>query len=716
MKYLILISFFSLTILSQILAPPFKLETQLSLTAEYISEIQRADGRAFVISYELPRDDIPPRFRVMDINYAVVDAFNFEEGEVIVRSINIVDINNDNEEEIIFLVRTSNKIELRILYPFQDVQKVIFSFDILKEYYSSYLIVLSIAEEDKFLVAIAELYPDENSLRGIASFNLSDLSLDWFLPLGEYVTSLNYETTTKSIYYTTISYSNELAFDPGTSSYFHKGKQGRSVINLFDNNSLIKNSFYSADTVSYLSRLSLSGELLSSIKLGGQFTSSNVYYKTDSTLVGYARYNSIDDSQQFNIFHFDQNENIITEFHEYTFKNLNSENIVHINKRLFLFNYQYKFYELTGIGQKIELFDLSSYTAGHSYVSITAISPYLRFEVGDKRYILDIEGNILAQTNVYDNIYYLNDLELFAIKEGSRFNLSSLAEQNFIDRITPNTYFFLSWVLGISTLLILFFWLLTMSISKKRILKQKIELEKSHKELTETTVKLIQAEKLAVLGTIASSVAHELNSPLGAIINSAERINNSLNIDEQIQQNSQLIEKAAKRSKTIVEKFLIASRTDRSSDVSIVPDVINDWKELFEKQFALHGIKINYNVDENLIAKISPEELNQIFINLLSNAKDAILESNKDENIIDIFAKAEEAKVIVAIEDTGVGFNNEMLEKACDAFVTTKEPGKGTGLGLWICKKLIKDVGGEIKLSNTKKGAKVTITLDRNEG
>ncbi|WKZ71245.1 MAG: ATP-binding protein [Melioribacteraceae bacterium] len=713
---MILISFFSLTILSQILAPPFKLETQLSLTAEYISEIQRGDGRTFVISYELRRNDIPPRFRIMDINYAVVDAFNFEEGTVIVRSINIVDLDNDNEEEVVFLIRKGNKIELRILYPFQDVQKVIFSFDILKEYYSSNLIVLPTAEEGKYFVAIAELYPDENSLRGIASFNTDDLSLDWFLPLGEFVTSLNYAPATKSIYYTTISYSNELAFDPATSSYSHKGKPGRSVTNLFDNNSVIKNSFYSADTVSYLRRLSLSGELISSIKLGGKFTSSNVYYKTDSTLVGYIKFNSINDSQQFNLFSFNINENTIRHFFEYTLNNILTENILYVNDQIFLFNQLHKIYELTGKGEKIEVFDLSSYTTGHSYVSLNTISPYIRFEVGDKRYILDIEGNIIAQTSAYDDISYLNGLELFAIKEGSRFNLSSLVEQNFIDRITPNTYFFLSWVLGISTLFILFFWLLTMSISKKRILRQKIELEKSHRELTETTVKLIQAEKLAVLGTIASSVAHEINSPLGAIINSAERINHSEKIDEQILQNSQLIEKAAKRSKTIVEKFLIASRTDRSSDVANVWDVINDWKELFEKQFALHGININYDIDKNLIAKISPEELNQIFINLLSNAKDAILESNKDENIIDIFAKAEEARVIVAIEDTGSGFNDEMLLKACDAFITTKEPGKGTGLGLWICKKLIQDAGGEIQLSNSEKGARITLIIGRNEG
>ncbi|HET56187.1 MAG TPA: hypothetical protein ENN33_13360, partial [Ignavibacteria bacterium] len=306
---MILISFLSLAILSQILAPPFKLETQLSFNAEFISEIQRGDGSFFVISYEQQRNDIPPRFRVMDINYAVVDAFNFEDGAVVVRSIIIADIDGDNEEEVVFLYRKGNNVELRILYPFQDVQEVLFSFDIFREYYTSNLYVKPVPEENMFLIAIAELYPDENSLRGIFAFNKSDLSLDWFLPLGEFVSSLEYATSTKSIYYTTIAYSNELAFDPETNTYSYKGKPGRSVTNLFDN-SVIMNSFYSADTVSCLRRLSLNGELISSIRLGGKFTSCGLYDKTDSTIVGFVRYNSIKDSQLFNIFHFNVNGNI----------------------------------------------------------------------------------------------------------------------------------------------------------------------------------------------------------------------------------------------------------------------------------------------------------------------------------------------------------------------------------------------------------------------
>jgi C4-dicarboxylate-specific signal transduction histidine kinase len=252
-------------------------------------------------------------------------------------------------------------------------------------------------------------------------------------------------------------------------------------------------------------------------------------------------------------------------------------------------------------------------------------------------------------------------------------------------------------------------WISTLRVSSKKIKQQKDELEESHAELKETTDKLIEVEKLAVYGTIAGSIAHEINSPLGAIINSAQRIKEDKNAD--IQKNIALIEKAGKRSKSIIEKLLVGTPNSHIDSNSDLVEVINDWKALSAQQFDNLGITIQTQIDCNSKLAISSTELNQILTNLLFNARDSIMESNNPVKTIVIESHQEHKKCLISIYDTGTGFSKSKLENPFEAFKTSKKRGQGTGLGLWVIKRIIDEVGGEIKILNCDVGAKVEITI-----
>jgi C4-dicarboxylate-specific signal transduction histidine kinase len=320
---------------------------------------------------------------------------------------------------------------------------------------------------------------------------------------------------------------------------------------------------------------------------------------------------------------------------------------------------------------------------------------------------LDKVANIDAQ----GVIYYLSNSKYISLFNSAtkKSTLLSFHAVNWYNKITAETLrtLVISFLIIITFVMVL--WISTLRVSSKKIKQQKDELEESHAELKETTDKLIEVEKLAVYGTIAGSIAHEINSPLGAIINSAQRIKEDKNAD--IQKNIALIEKAGKRSKSIIEKLLVGTPNSHIDSNSDLVEVINDWKALSAQQFDNLGITIQTQIDCNSKLAISSTELNQILTNLLFNARDSIMESNNPVKTIVIESHQEHKKCLISIYDTGTGFSKSKLENPFEAFKTSKKRGQGTGLGLWVIKRIIDEVGGEIKILNCDVGAKVEITI-----
>jgi len=257
---------------------------------------------------------------------------------------------------------------------------------------------------------------------------------------------------------------------------------------------------------------------------------------------------------------------------------------------------------------------------------------------------------------------------------------------------------------------------------KKRLERANEEINKLNKDL-ETKIEdlktaqnqIIQTEKLAVAGRLAAGVAHEVNNPIGIIINRIECLQSEAQekglSDELIKDLSTISKYALKVSK-IVEDLSIFSRTTYSeSDFTRINinDVLEDVFFLVEQK--IKGSKIR------LIKKLYPESLyvwgdsgrlEQVFVNIIDNAIHAI----SSKGSITVTTGAEKKCIRTEISDSGPGIPEEHLNKIYDPFFTTKEVGKGTGLGLPISQAIIADCDASIGVtSQINKGTTFTITF-----
>lgn len=231
-------------------------------------------------------------------------------------------------------------------------------------------------------------------------------------------------------------------------------------------------------------------------------------------------------------------------------------------------------------------------------------------------------------------------------------------------------------------------------------------------ELVHAQKQLIQAEKLATVGTLAGGVAHEINNPLAAILTNAQMMLRETKNQEE-KESLELIEEAAKRCRSIVQKLMVYSRkplTGREIKKVNLDDVLKGVNSFLGYQLAQENIKIDVKFQgQDLIIDGCQNELEQVFMNVFLNSKDAIKKIKKSGEINVIVSKTK-GKVIIKIKDEGCGIPKENLAKIFDPFFTTKDVGKGTGLGLSICQSIIEEHNGEISV-DSKEGLGATFTI-----
>ncbi|OQX88138.1 MAG: hypothetical protein B6D55_01110 [Candidatus Omnitrophica bacterium 4484_70.2] len=236
------------------------------------------------------------------------------------------------------------------------------------------------------------------------------------------------------------------------------------------------------------------------------------------------------------------------------------------------------------------------------------------------------------------------------------------------------------------------------------------------KELVEVQKQLIQAEKLATMGTLAGGVAHEINNPLVAILTNVQMLLASNTIqDESDRESLQIIEEATYRCRSIVKKLMTyARRPAESTNVSPVNllDVIKSVISFLGYQLEQENIKIvNWTEETAFIVYGNYNELEQVVTNLILNARDAI-KKNKNEGEIYISLSRKDKWVEMKVRDEGVGIPENVLPKIFDPFFTTKEVGKGLGLGLSICQAIVERCNGRIDVeSKVEEGSCFTIRL-----
>ncbi len=227
------------------------------------------------------------------------------------------------------------------------------------------------------------------------------------------------------------------------------------------------------------------------------------------------------------------------------------------------------------------------------------------------------------------------------------------------------------------------------------------DLRKSLAELHETQSQLIESNKMASLGAMSAGIAHELSQPLGAILLKTQLVPRL--IDKGESEKVKLINESMKnqtlRAKKIMDSLRIFSRDGKNveREKCDVNHLVDDVLTMFLDEFKLLKVNLELRLHEEKTAiLVSSVQVGQVLANLLSNARDAVENSNPKNIIISTFLVRD--TIVIEISDNGCGISEKSKEKIFEPFYTTKKVGKGTGLGLSMSYSMIKENGGEIKV------------------
>lgn len=237
------------------------------------------------------------------------------------------------------------------------------------------------------------------------------------------------------------------------------------------------------------------------------------------------------------------------------------------------------------------------------------------------------------------------------------------------------------------------------------------ELERTVSTLKNTQAQLIQSEKLSAVGQFVAGVAHELNNPLTTVIGFAEFL--SSEATDKNRRHLDLIAKSAHRCHKIVQSLLSFARQHAPERKMVgVKGLIEDVLEIMAYDLRTSNIKVQTEFAEGLPSlMVDPHQVQQVFVNILGNARQAIEPFRRDGEII-VRTREAEGFVRIEFQDNGPGIRPENLSRIFDPFFTTKPVGKGTGLGLSLSYGIIQEHGGRITAkSEVGQGALFVIEL-----
>jgi len=236
------------------------------------------------------------------------------------------------------------------------------------------------------------------------------------------------------------------------------------------------------------------------------------------------------------------------------------------------------------------------------------------------------------------------------------------------------------------------------------------ERDEKLKEFTRS--KIMESERLALIGQLSANVAHELNNPLQGIVTYSHLLLEELATDNPARDSLEKIVAQANRSRDIIRGLLDFSR-QRKPDKTLcdVNVVLKECVSLLEKQALFHNIQINMKLDAKVPSTIiDPSQIERVFINMIVNAADAMEGNGK----LDLSTRYNPSDHFIEVEfkDTGHGIAKENMERIFDPFFTTKDTGHGVGLGLAISFGIIKEHNGTISVeSEVGKGTTFLVRL-----
>ena len=222
-------------------------------------------------------------------------------------------------------------------------------------------------------------------------------------------------------------------------------------------------------------------------------------------------------------------------------------------------------------------------------------------------------------------------------------------------------------------------------------------------KLNKLEEQLIHQSKNATMGEMMRAIIHQWKQPLNAISIANSALSLQMEFDKLtkeflFEQTGYINEQIVNMNDTMDNFRNFFKPQDKQ--IYNISDSINQVNKMIERVFIIDNVNINTELEKDLFTKGISNELNQVFINILNNARDIIKETNCEIN--DVFVKAykEDNKCVVTITDCAGGVPINIIDKIFDPYVTTKSEDKGTGIGLDMSKTIIKKVGGELSVKN----------------
>ncbi len=259
-------------------------------------------------------------------------------------------------------------------------------------------------------------------------------------------------------------------------------------------------------------------------------------------------------------------------------------------------------------------------------------------------------------------------------------------------------------------------------------------LERAHDDIKKAQDEVIRAEKMASVGRLAAGIAHEIGNPLGAILGYTNILQGVVSKEDEADY-LRRIEREIQRINRIVLGLLDYARPGDHKIVDVdVNGIIRNSVDIVSSQKGFERFDIKLMLDDIPMVKAESHQLQQVLINLLINASDAMpdggtltvksgvrsmkgtvpdLRTSRREVVESGLSPKKTGEYVeISVSDTGTGISEEEIEKIFDPFFTTKEPGKGTGLGLAICQRIIESFGGRIEVASKRgEGSRFTVLL-----
>lgn len=244
--------------------------------------------------------------------------------------------------------------------------------------------------------------------------------------------------------------------------------------------------------------------------------------------------------------------------------------------------------------------------------------------------------------------------------------------------------------------------------TRQKLDAQMTEERRIRTELESLQGQVIRQERLAAVGQLVSGVAHEINNPLQAILGFAELLQMQSDVPESVKSDLKLIQKESARACTIIRNLALFARQQPGAAAPVyMKDVITAIAELRQRRLATEniGLQVEDQSTQPVLAVVT--ELQQVVLNFVVNAEQAILAARSLPGRIAMRAYDNDGRVVLEVEDTGPGVKPEDEAKLFQPFFTTKPVGQGTGLGLSISYGIIDSLGGQIGYRRSAEGGSV---------